>query len=437
MIRRLFFLTLFALPTLAVTAQSPTQHELFELARSGSLEELTSALEAGADPNSQNEYGHTPLMYAAGSGNAVAVQALVSYGADINIVGVGGLTALKLAQDGSFDEIVAYLLAHGATATGPESDHSAATTAEGAQPPTDPHNSDKVEPYLDLTEPRTLFDVARDGPASQVAALISEGADVEMRDEWGQTPIMYAATADNDETLQALLRADADVNASSPAGWTPLMYAMRDAITGEAIRLLISNGADRLKVNEAGQTAFELANAVARATLAQIDREVAADEARRRAEAQEELRQEQERRARLAAEAEAAEFIRYISTVLRENHTELRHLTNNTYTPPLYRAWESGINFDMNKSTWIAAWYENRQSRRLYLIDMATGRYCSWTGTPQVPYHNSAWALVVGLTDGKAAAISIYPYEGTSRQVIYWVTIGGRCQADSNYHVMH
>jgi ankyrin repeat protein len=55
-------------------------------------------LKAGANPNSADTFGNTPLMTAAGSGNELAVNELIAAGADVNAKNNDGETALFVAR---------------------------------------------------------------------------------------------------------------------------------------------------------------------------------------------------------------------------------------------------------------------------------------------------------------------------------------------------
>ena len=66
-------------------------------------------LEAGANPNIRGEAGVTALMSAAYKGNAEAVQLLLNAGADASLKDDGGMTALDSAKYAGNAEVIRLL----------------------------------------------------------------------------------------------------------------------------------------------------------------------------------------------------------------------------------------------------------------------------------------------------------------------------------------
>ncbi|MBM0235154.1 ankyrin repeat domain-containing protein [Micromonospora sp. STR1_7] len=89
-------------------------HRMFDLARSGSTEELAAQLDAGLPVNLTNDKGDTLLILAAYHAHPDTVAALLSRGADHTRVNDRGQTALAAAVFRSSTDAVRALLAAGA-----------------------------------------------------------------------------------------------------------------------------------------------------------------------------------------------------------------------------------------------------------------------------------------------------------------------------------
>ena len=63
----------------------------------------------------------------------------------------------------------------------------------------------------------SIFDAIRSGDRAMVKALLKNGADVQARDEFGNTPLMAAAWLADVGMLELLLKAGAEVNATNKA----------------------------------------------------------------------------------------------------------------------------------------------------------------------------------------------------------------------------
>ena len=174
----------------------------------------------GADVNARDEYGDTPLHDAAYYGAPVDfVELLIAHGADVNARNESGDgTPLHSAIPGGSLIVAELLLAHGADVNAREG-------------------------YYDLTPLHyaALYDAG--APVDSAELLLAHGADVNARDEYGRTPLHYAARDGAPVDLVELLIAHgADVNARDEDGDTPLNVAGRHS-NADAINLLTAQGA--------------------------------------------------------------------------------------------------------------------------------------------------------------------------------------------------
>ena len=87
---------------------------LFNMARTGDTEQLTTYLDAGVDPNLTNQKGDSLVMLAAYHGHADAVRALLERGADADRANDRGQTPLAGAVFKGETEVVRVLVDGGA-----------------------------------------------------------------------------------------------------------------------------------------------------------------------------------------------------------------------------------------------------------------------------------------------------------------------------------
>ena len=105
-----------------------------------------------------------------------------------------------------------------------------------------------------------LFTYWRAVNVQVVLACITTGADVNARNEYGQTLLhLTAASTDKPAVITALIEAGADVNARTEDGETPLHAAAASTDSPAVITALIKAGANGAAANDHGKTPFDLA----------------------------------------------------------------------------------------------------------------------------------------------------------------------------------
>ncbi len=182
---------------------------LIEAAKRGDAEAVQALLTGGADPSRARGDGTTALHMAALEGHGAVVDLLLAAGAEVGATTrIGAYTPLHLASQGGHGAVVRTLLDKGADAT-------RATANSGAAP-------------LHLAARAVAGEDA-------VAALLERRADPNARESSaGQTPLMFAAAYDRTSAVRALLEGGADPNLS-----TKVVDVLRNvAIDREASRLL-------------------------------------------------------------------------------------------------------------------------------------------------------------------------------------------------------
>jgi ankyrin repeat protein len=148
-------------------------------------------LKAGANPNSPDRDGKTPLMSAAQ--NLSACEALMAHGARIDAHAEDGRTAMHFAVDWY------------------EYDFHPGGTEERA--------------------------------VSVLELLFAAGADPEVRDRLGRTPMMLAALNGHDPSIETLLKHGAKVNARDNAGRAAVTWASSRGETDKCLVALLAAGA--------------------------------------------------------------------------------------------------------------------------------------------------------------------------------------------------
>ena len=102
-----------------------------------------------------------------------------------------------------------------------------------------------------------IFSIAKTASPSQLLLRLEPNQNLNQKDAYGQTALMYAASQNTAEAVQILIYSGADPNIQSDDGWTALMYAARD--NPEVIKTLLANQADPDLLNSNGKTALDIA----------------------------------------------------------------------------------------------------------------------------------------------------------------------------------
>ena len=179
-------------------------------AKSGCDDCVRVLIEAGADVNSSDIYGDTPLMLAAKKGNSRCIHTLLKEGANVNKQNHGGFTALMVFAD--------WCKYHKPERSGPGLKSLVAGGADVNM--TDNKGRTALAIFIESSVNDFSIDVPR--------ILIQAGADVNTTDIDGRTPLMLAALNKHFKLIKELLNARALINRRDSEGRNALdIYTSR------------------------------------------------------------------------------------------------------------------------------------------------------------------------------------------------------------------
>jgi ankyrin repeat protein len=220
--------------------------------RGSDIEAVQLLLKAGANPRLANRYGVAPLSLAAINGDAATIELLLKAGADAKTATPDGETALMTAARTGEVKSVNLLLAHGAPVNVKEhwlgetalmwaaaenhADVVAALVAHGADvdarsnplsfPKYTYNASTMVTTPLPHGEMTALLLAARQGAIDGVRALVEAGANLDLADPQGTTPLMSAIVNRHNDVAELILESGADPNLTDSSGMGALYAAV-------------------------------------------------------------------------------------------------------------------------------------------------------------------------------------------------------------------
>ncbi len=197
--------------------------------------------------SSKDKY-NLELLKAATSGDEKSIEALLANGADVNVkLGVAGKESMVITWETPLLNAIFSHNKHAAEmliAKGARVDSVALLDVELL-------TEDMLEMLVahgadvniaDDIGRTPLMEATRLDKADFAKFLITHGARVDARDSEGMTALMIASANARPKAARLLVSHGADVNAKDKVGWTPLMYAAA-CRSAEISKLLISHGA--------------------------------------------------------------------------------------------------------------------------------------------------------------------------------------------------
>lgn len=211
--------------TSTARAQVPPSHVMMETykgvlkaAAAGDIGEIERLAAAGADLNTRDPRGRTPLMVAAHLGHHDAIRALIAAGADINLLDKDRYDVITIAAVADDAEMIRIAVAGGGDAT-------------------------QITSRYDGT---ALIAAAHLGHDEVVRTLIESGAPLDHVNNLNWTALIEAIVLGDGgqrrtETVRALVAAGADVNLADGNGIRPLRLALQRGYQDMA-EILKNNG---------------------------------------------------------------------------------------------------------------------------------------------------------------------------------------------------
>ncbi len=211
-------------------------------------------IDLGADVNMQDQQGRTPMMYAAASGKEDACILLVSLQADWGIKDVDGMTAFDWARTGGNTGLIRFLGLITDKNKGDDQFKNLQKEQEKAKKKAIKKEMDKRESFhrtddgdhlrqYDLKETPSLLEAVRNGSEVACRQILANENSINTGDDTGQTPLMAAASANRLDLAKLLIEHGADVNQSSVSGLTALHYVALEN-HDEMAELLLNNKAN-------------------------------------------------------------------------------------------------------------------------------------------------------------------------------------------------
>lgn len=235
---------------------------------SGTKQQVDALLHAGENIHAVTQDGMTPLILAVQLGRVDVVELLASW--DEKNQKQGG-TLKNVTQAGSIDAM------HGARADVNAAVHSWETAIKTAAV----HGSTEIfrvlEKYGGDINGCLLWS-AHKGKADAVETLRNSGANIDVKNALGETPLMMAIEKGHIDVVKMLLQSQVDINAVDQKGQTALMFAVHLGHT-EIVKALLEGKANIHIVSSGNVSALALATMSGKTEIHEMLLKVACDQA--------------------------------------------------------------------------------------------------------------------------------------------------------------
>jgi ankyrin repeat protein len=228
---------------------------------------INSLLLMGADINKVNKYGQTPLMKAVEYGYIKIVNLLLSHKPDLTIVNNCGETVMSIATENEYMSSILQTPSNEDISPFIQQDESPfmqQNISPFAQQNISPFVQQNISPFMQQNispfmqqnvlpniftpististfsrEKRTksLWDFCKEGNVEGLERMVNN-ANLDIKDELGNTGLIYAVKNNHINVISLLLNNGANVNEKDKLGNTALMIALKEKKTGIALFLL-------------------------------------------------------------------------------------------------------------------------------------------------------------------------------------------------------
>nr|WP_243435859.1 ankyrin repeat domain-containing protein [Acanthopleuribacter pedis] len=236
---------------------------------------LDILVQEGADINSLNAGGISPLFWAIVTGDRQMVAQMLAFRANVNLRSPLGKTPLMFAAGFGFEDICLLLINAGAETNAIDRTGNSSLTYAvrlGRKKCVSlllqqPHVKLNPKPYQTHTP---LLMAIQAGDTDVVRMLVKRGADINHPNKQGETPVCAAVRQDRPEVLALLLRYKPDLSAAYPrSGNTALHLAVIQNHEAMVRRLIAADAPLHLRNND-GHTVLDLARENGHTNLVKI-----------------------------------------------------------------------------------------------------------------------------------------------------------------------
>ncbi|WP_264687638.1 ankyrin repeat domain-containing protein [Wolbachia endosymbiont (group B) of Erynnis tages] len=224
-------------------------------AQSGKWGVVKLLISNGAKFNNEITYQGTPLHFAAQGGNLDIAQFLLDKGADIEVENTYNEKPLHLAVDANRLNVVNLLLDRGANLKATEM-YGRASLDLAIQKGYEDIVEVLKQKQLDLD--KELLISTEKGDLEKVRDGIRQGANVNVQDGQGWTPVFLAIQKNNFNIVELLLNNNADIKVKDNEGWTPIHWTVQLGSL-DVVKRLVERGADVNALTADGRTPLDIA----------------------------------------------------------------------------------------------------------------------------------------------------------------------------------